>query len=203
MQIGIQHQQGLAHCSDDALGKNACFIRFLLRLLAPGDVLNQNAAPPFILFDGFDVHPDRISTVLLERHLAGLLSLAFKYFPKEGIENGTSLGGNEYSEVLLDQSAAFYAQQIRPGQIGAVNHAVARQGKITGGGKVVQTGILMKKRFQFGLRPNQFFILQLQFNLVHFQFVDETQGVCLCHWRSHGFLAFAHLRFRLAAKTPA
>jgi len=92
-------------------------------------------------------------------------------------------------------------EQARRAQVGLADRSVAAEGEVAHGGKVVQVGILTKKRFHIGPRPRQFLILHLQFDLVHLQFVEEALGSCLRRGRSRfSLLACAQLCFRPAAK---
>jgi hypothetical protein len=119
------------------------------------------------------VHGSRRLVFSHQRRLKGLVGLGGKDLLDEGIEGGSIGARNEGREALAQQTGALEAEQARAGEVRLGNHAITLQREVGHGGEVVDVGVAGYRRFHLGPRVPQFLVLQLQFDLVDLQFVQE------------------------------
>lgn len=85
----------------------------------------------------------------------------------------------------VDPGIHRFAKQLSPAlrkalqSLSVTRHQAARtvQNQLCAGGCVVQLILSRPGCFQFGARGLQFFILQIEFDLVHLQLMQQGQGI--------------------------
>jgi hypothetical protein len=83
----------------------------------------------------------------------------------------------EQPEVLVQEAAALYSQDISGGEVGLGNPAPFVQAEVAHRGEVVEVGVSIPGFRQTHLGLPEFFVLHLQFDLVHPQFVDQADAL--------------------------
>ena len=81
---------------------------------------------------------------------------------------------DEAGQRLREQSAAGHAQQRGGGQVGLHDQAVVGHGAVAHRRQFVQIEPALAGCFELVFGPAQFFVLHLQFDLVHRQFVQQA-----------------------------
>ena len=75
---------------------------------------------------------------------------------------------------LAHQGAARGVQQRGRRQVGLHNHATGSQREVPRGGQVIQVKVACPRAVECQVRQAQLFVLQLQLDLVHLQFVQQV-----------------------------
>ncbi len=82
------------------------------------------------------------------------------------------LGGNVSGESVLKKLAAVRAEQRGAGQVDLLDQPVAREGQIADRRELEQINVLITRLFQLDLGLAERFVLHLQLDLVHLEFVQ-------------------------------
>ena len=96
---------------------------------------------------------------------------------------------NERGKTPFLEIAAFSPQQLCAGKVELGDQAVGREREVADRREVVQFGVAGQRRFEFGTGLTQLLVLHFQLDLMHLQFVQQSQliglgrGGCrrLCH----------------------
>ena len=80
---------------------------------------------------------------------------------------------NEMGDRLLDQRASGNAQKGGGGEVGFQNQPLFAERDIADRRQIVEVEITRPRGVQFLLRTAKFFVLDLQLDLVHAQFVEH------------------------------
>ena len=155
--------------------------RQLVRALLLGDVDDRRTAksplPLAVLGgDALDQHIDRLPVLRSLTSQVCLVSVASTRLQKSA-NAGAVFRRHELPEPLLDHGVAVQAQQRGPGQVDLQNPPLVVPQEIPNRGEIEQVVVLLRCLLGRCLGTLEFFVLHLQFDLMHLQLVDQGAGV--------------------------
>ena len=86
---------------------------------------------------------------------------------------------HELAKPLLNHSAAVQSQQCGPGQVDLQNPPLVVPEEIRNRGEIEQVAIPLRRLLGRCLGPQEFFVLHLQFDLMHLQLVDDGTRISI------------------------
>ena len=89
------------------------------------------------------------------------------------VENGLIVWENELGDLLPDKQCSAHAKQRGSGEIGLLDLSGPADGAIAHRSHVIEIEIARLRGFEFILSPTQFFVLHLQLDLMHPQFMHD------------------------------
>src|SRR5688572_11122485 len=107
-----------------------------------------------------------------------------KKLVKEPVEFILEPGTDKTPEPSLMQITLLCAQHLSTGEVDLLNLSLSVKAAKANGGKFVQLGILALRLFRAYLTSAQLFVLHLQFDTVHIQFVDHLGSTLIEYARS-------------------
>src|SRR5687768_9729105 len=132
--------------------------------------------------DQFNI--DWSAVVARELQLAGFSMSGLKKLVKEPVEFIPEPGTDKTPEPSLMQITLLCAQHLSTGKVDLLNLSLSVKAAKANGSKFVQLGILALRLFSADLTSAQLFILHLQFDTVHIQFVDHLGRTLIEYARS-------------------
>ncbi len=112
-----------------------------------------------------------------QRKLEIRFTLTSKYLRQKCFENRPAGLGLPRAQALACQVGALAVQQLRGGQVGLCDDPGAVKGEVAHGGEFVQIGVEGGRLFCRVAPIFQLFVLHLQLDLTHLQFVQQARGI--------------------------
>ena len=90
------------------------------------------------------------------------------------------IGSDKVSKAAVKKFASLFPQQLSAEEVDFCDQRLAGKSEITDGGKVVKIHIAIAGFLQGDLSLAQVLVLQLQFDLVHLEFMQEFLSSSNC-----------------------
>jgi len=179
--IGIPFPEGqfadFSHQIQPRLG----FVEFLLAAFACVDVDQDEAIGWRITCRrggkaGLQPNPDRTRLGAPQAQLAGLWLVGGPKLVAEVVMDVLIVGDDELSQGCVDQGVTRGAEELGGGEVDLLDQPRLAQGQIPDRSQIVEVEVARSRTLQRCLGAAQLIVLQLQLDLMHTQFVDQSFG---------------------------